>query len=67
MKIENAAERVLEVGCGLGTAAQGAMEAGAKYTGIDVSPCSIELAQKRAKLFSLAGEIFVADTDFGFA
>jgi len=54
-------KEVLEVGCGLGTAAQSFMEAGAKYTGIDVSPRSIELAQKRAKLFGLAGEIFVAD------
>ena len=54
-------KEVLEVGCGLGTAAQSFMEAGAKYTGIDVSPRSIELAQKRASLFDLAGEIFVAD------
>ncbi len=52
---------VLEVGCGLGTAAQSFMEAGAKYTGIDVSPKSIELAQRRAKIFNLTGDIFVAD------
>jgi len=52
---------VLEVGCGIGTAAQSFMEAGAKYTGIDVSPRSIELAQMRTELFDLAGDIFVAD------
>ena len=52
---------VLEVGCGIGTAAQSFMEAGADYTGIDVSPKSIELAQNRAKLFGLSGEIFTAD------
>lgn len=52
---------VLEVGCGIGTAAQSFMEAGADYTGIDVSPRSIELAQIRAKLFGLAGELRTAD------
>ena len=36
---------VLEIGCGIGTAAQSFMEAGAKYTGIDVSARSIELAR----------------------
>ena len=48
---------VLEVGRGIGTAARSFMEAGADYTGIDVSPKSIELAQVRAKLFGLSGEI----------
>jgi 2-polyprenyl-3-methyl-5-hydroxy-6-metoxy-1,4-benzoquinol methylase len=38
---------VLEVGCGIGTAAQSFIEHGARYTGIDVSPYSIELAKKR--------------------
>jgi len=52
---------VLEIGCGIGTAAQSFMEAGAKYTGIDVSARSIELARKRAKLFNLTGDLRVAD------
>ena len=52
---------VLEVGCGLGTAAQSFMEAGAVYTGIDVSPKSIELAKKRIEVFQLTGDVRVAD------
>lgn len=52
---------VLEVGCGIGTAAQSFTEAGAIYTGIDVSPRSVELAEKRLKLFKLGGEVRVAD------
>ena len=52
---------VLEVGCGLGTAAQSFMEAGAVYTGIDVSPKSIELAKKRVEVFQLTGDVRVAD------
>lgn len=54
-------KHVLEVGCGIGTAAQSFMEAGAHYTGIDVSPKSIELAQRRAELFNLKGDLFEAD------
>ena len=52
---------VLEVGCGIGTAAQSFMEAGADYTGIDVSPKSIALAQVRAKVFGLTGELLTGD------
>lgn len=54
-------KEVLEVGCGIGTAAQSFMEAGAYYTGIDVSAKSIELAKKRRDLFELTGDIYVAD------
>lgn len=54
-------KEVLEVGCGIGTAAQSFMEARANYTGIDVSPKSIELANKRKDLFGLTGNIYVAD------
>lgn len=52
---------VLEVGCGIGTAAQSFMEAGANYTGIDISPKSIELAKKRMDVFELTGDVYVAD------
>jgi SAM-dependent methyltransferase len=55
---------VLEVGCGLGTAAQSFMEAGAIYTGIDISPRSIELAKKRIDVFQLTGDVRVADIQF---
>lgn len=52
---------VLEVGCGIGTAAQSFIEHGARYTGIDVSPYSIELAKKRLNVYSLKGEVFEGD------
>ena len=51
-------KKVLEVGCGIGTAAQSFIEAGALYTGIDISPKSIELAKKR---LGDGGDVKVAD------
>jgi len=50
-----AGKSVLEVGCGIGTAAQSFVEAGANYTGIDLSDYSIELAKQRFQLFNLSG------------
>jgi SAM-dependent methyltransferase len=38
---------VLELGCGIGTAAMEFARNGAKYVGVDISPRSIEIAQKR--------------------
>lgn len=52
---------VLEVGCGIGTAAQSFIEHGARYTGIDVSPSSIELAKKRLDVYGLKGHVFEGD------
>ena len=52
---------VLEVGCGIGTAAQSFMEAGATYTGIDISPRSVDIARQRARVFALDGKFLVAD------
>lgn len=52
---------VLEVGCGIGTAAQSFIEHGARYTGIDVSPSSIELAKKRLGVYGLEGDVFEGD------
>jgi len=51
-------KRVLEIGCGLGTAAQSFAEAGAIYTGIDLSEKSLELARERFKLFGLEGTFY---------
>lgn len=48
-----AGKKVLEVGCGLGTAAINFARAGADYTGIDLSQASVDLAIQR---FSLYGE-----------
>jgi len=59
-------KRVLEVGCGIGTAAQSFAENGAIYTGIDISDYSIELAKKRFNLFDLNGSLLVHDIEQPF-
>lgn len=40
-------KKVLEIGCGLGTDAEQFVKAGAKYTGIDLSTESVEIAKQR--------------------
>jgi len=54
---------VLEVGCGIGTAAQSFIENGAIYTGIDISDKSVEIAKKRLNVFQLEGNIFQANVE----
>ena len=44
---------VLEVGCGIGTAAQSFIENGAIYYGCDLSDKSIEIANKRLNIFAV--------------
>jgi len=56
-------KNVLEVGCGIGTAAQSFAENGAIYSGMDLSDYSIELAQKRFDIFQLAGNFVVDDIE----
>lgn len=56
-------QRVLEVGCGIGTAAQSFVENGAIYKGIDLSDKSIELTKKRFELFDLKGVIEEGDIE----
>jgi SAM-dependent methyltransferase len=51
-------KKVLEVGCGIGTAAQSFIENGAIYTGIDLSDYSIELAKQRLNVFELSGNLY---------
>jgi SAM-dependent methyltransferase len=46
---------VLEIGCGLGTDAVNFARAGAQYTGVDLSPVSLELARKRFGVYGLDG------------
>jgi ubiquinone/menaquinone biosynthesis C-methylase UbiE len=55
--------RVLEVGCGLGTDAVQFARAGARYTGIDLTPRSIELARQRFLQSNLRGEFQVSDAE----
>jgi SAM-dependent methyltransferase len=55
--------RVLEIGCGLGTDGAQFAQAGADYTGIDLTEAAIELARKRFELSGLSGEFRVADAE----
>ena len=48
-------KRVLEVGCGIGTAAVGFAREGAIYTGVDISSESLILARKRFDCYGLKG------------
>jgi ubiquinone/menaquinone biosynthesis C-methylase UbiE len=60
--------RVLEIGCGLGTDGAQFAEAGADYTGVDLTDAAVVLARKRFELFGLAGKFQTADAeelDFG--
>ena len=54
---------VLEVGCGIGTAAHSFIENGARYKGIDVSKKSLELTRKRLDVFDLTGIVEEADIE----
>jgi SAM-dependent methyltransferase len=54
---------VLEVGCGIGTAAQSFIEHGAIYTGIDLSDKSVEIANQRLEVFQLNGTLFQGDIE----
>ena len=55
--------RVLEIGCGMGTDGAQFAQAGARYTGIDLTEAAIELARKRFELSGLEGEFRVADAE----
>jgi ubiquinone/menaquinone biosynthesis C-methylase UbiE len=55
--------KVLEIGCGLGTDGAQFAEAGADYTGVDLTDAAIELARKRFELFNLPGEFQTADAE----
>src|SRR5215510_9446637 len=53
--------KVLEIGCGLGTDGAQFAQAGADYTGVDLTNAAVELAQKRFELFDLPGTFKTAD------
>ncbi|HEX8139406.1 MAG TPA: class I SAM-dependent methyltransferase [Pyrinomonadaceae bacterium] len=57
------AQRVLEIGCGLGTDGAQFARAGALYTGVDLTEAAVELARKRFELFGLPGEFRTADAE----
>jgi len=51
-------KKVLEIGCGIGTDAQSFAEAGAIYTGVDLSSESLKIAKQRFKTFNLQGNFY---------
>lgn len=56
-------KKVLEIGCGLGTAAVSFARAGADYTGIELSEASLELARRRFYVYGLRGRFFVGNAE----
>jgi len=55
--------KVLEIGCGLGTDGAQFAEAGADYTGVDLTEAAVDLARKRFELFDLRGKFQTADAE----
>lgn len=55
--------KVLEIGCGLGTDGAQFAEAGADYTGVDLTEAAVELARKRFELYDLPGKFQTADAE----
>jgi len=54
-------KRVLEIGCGIGTDAVNFARAGARYTAIEYSEKSLELARQRFALYGLKGVFHLGD------
>src|SRR5258708_37330977 len=52
---------VLEIGCGIGADGANFAKAGARYTGVDLSPASVALTQTRFETLGLVGTIKVAN------
>jgi SAM-dependent methyltransferase len=55
--------KILEIGCGLGTDGAQYAEAGADYTGVDLTEAAVQLARKRFELFDLPGKFQTADAE----
>ncbi len=53
-------KRVLEIGCGIGTATISFARAGANVTAVDLSNESLELARKRAEVFGLSDRVHLS-------
>lgn len=56
-------KRLLEIGCGTGTDLLQYARGGAKVTGIDLTPRSVEITRQRFEVFGLTGEFAVDDAE----
>lgn len=56
-------DKVLEVGCGIGTDLMQYAKAGAKVVGVDLTPEAIKVTKDRFKKMNLAGRFLVADAE----
>lgn len=59
----HAGRRVLEVGCGAGADLMRFAQGGARVTGVDLSPVSLDLTRRRFEVFALAADLRVADAE----
>lgn len=56
-------KRLLEVGCGTGTDSLQFARGGAIFTGMDLTPRSIEIARKRFEVYQQQGEFVLSDAE----
>jgi SAM-dependent methyltransferase len=56
-------KKVLEIGCGLGTAAVSFARAGADYTGVELSDESLKLARQRFEVYGLKGRFYSGNAE----
>jgi ubiquinone/menaquinone biosynthesis C-methylase UbiE len=56
-------KRLLEVGCGTGTDSLQFARGGAIFTGVDLTPRSLEIARKRFEVYGQAGEFVLSDAE----
>src|SRR5215468_10350613 len=54
---------VLEVGCGIGTAAVNFARGGTDYTGVELSQTSLDLARKRFDIYRLKGRFILCNAE----
>ena len=56
-------QRLLEVGCGMGTDLLQFARGGAQVTGVDLTPRSIEISRRHLSLYGQSGEFALADCE----